>query len=157
MVIMYSKIDKNEHEVDWMTSKMWPGADECPRGSKDVLLKPCPASEQSACVRRNHLDGDAWAGGWRWQRCTCGAMRKEGSEGGGGCFRRGSQPCAVFKVKGTRKHGRAWRQLPPAMQGGRRKVRKEERMIPETCLEMLSHTFKVNRVKEGIVHSSQFV
>ena len=57
---------------------------------------------------------------WRWQMFTCDEMRKEGSEKGGGCFHRGrlamlcSTIFAMFKVKGTRKRGKARQQLPPA-------------------------------------------
>lgn len=92
-------------------------------------------------------------------------MRKEGSEKGGGCFHRGrpamlcSTICWVFKVKGTRKHGRAWWQLPPAML----KEESEEEGgwfygPGQRC------TFQKNRVREGrtctdlsCIHSSQSV
>ena len=54
--------------------------DEYPRrwrGSKDLLLKPCPASEQSGCVWRNHLAFRCMGGRMEMAGCTCDAMRNE--------------------------------------------------------------------------------
>ena len=83
----------------------------------EVDLLCCVQSKRNAmfshllCKKGTRKLGRAW----RWQMFTCDEMRKEGSEKGGGCFHRGrptmlcSTICWVFKVKGTRKRGRACR------------------------------------------------